>query len=172
MLHSQILTPWNSNNDLDLSTWIWEQPCMQMDFWQFSRNAYICIIPGKLLENHLHAWLFSNPCEQVLKSMKFRGQICPVLLRRKRTFPHWLENSHACKWILVNFPGIIHMSAFWKMVRNPFACMVVLLSMWKGPSQCWKFMESGSESATYLFITKKRDSVLLHLTLPVLGPNW
>ena len=38
----------------DLSLWIWEQPCMQMDFWQFSRNAYICIIHGKLPENYLH----------------------------------------------------------------------------------------------------------------------
>ena len=37
-----------------------------MNFWQFSRNAYICIIPGKLSENHLHAFLFSNPCGQVL----------------------------------------------------------------------------------------------------------
>ena len=44
--------------------------------------------------------------------MKSRGQICPILLRRKRTFSHGLENTHACKWILDNFPGIIHMSAF------------------------------------------------------------
>ena len=38
----------------------------------------------------------------------------------------------------------------WKIVRSPFACMVVLQSMWKGPNPCWNFMESGSESATYL----------------------
>ena len=37
----------------------------------------------------------------------------------------------------------------WKIVRNPFACMVVFQSMWKGPNHCWNFMESGSESATY-----------------------
>ena len=82
-----------------------------MDFWHFSRNAYIYIIPGKLSENNLHAWLFSNPCGQVLKSIKYRRQNCPVILRRKRTFPRGLENNRACDWILVNFPGIIRMSA-------------------------------------------------------------
>ena len=35
--------------------------------------------------------------------------------------------------------------------RNPFACMVVLQSMWKGPNYCRNFMESGSESATYTY---------------------
>ena len=50
----------------DLSTWIGEQPCMQMDFWQFSRNNMYVSIPGKLSEMHLHAWLFSNPCGKVL----------------------------------------------------------------------------------------------------------
>ena len=37
----------------------------------------------------------------------------------------------------------------WKIVRNSFACMVVLQSMWRGPNHCWNVMESGSESATY-----------------------
>ena len=98
MLHSQIRTPWNSNNDQDPSMWIGEQPCTQTDLRQFSRNAYICIIPGKLSENHPHAWLLYNPRGQVPKSIKSRGQICPILLRRKRTFPRGLENNHACKW--------------------------------------------------------------------------
>ena len=38
-----------------LSTWIGEQPCMQMDFRQFSRNNTCVSIPGKLSEIHLHA---------------------------------------------------------------------------------------------------------------------
>ena len=108
MLHSQIRTPWNSNNDLVLSTWIQEQPCMQMDFWQFPRIA------RKFSEIHLRAYLFSNPCEQVLKSIKSRRQICPIILRRKRTFPNGLENNHTCKWLMDNFPGIICMSVFLK----------------------------------------------------------
>ena len=61
---------------------------------------------------HLHAWLFSNPCGQVLKRIKSRGQIRPILLRRKQIFPHGLEKNHACKWILDNFPGLIGMSEF------------------------------------------------------------
>ena len=65
---------------------------------------------------------FSNPCGQVLKSIKYRGQICPILLRRKKTFPHKLENNHACKWILDNFPGIIHTSEFLENCPK-FICM-------------------------------------------------
>ena len=54
-------------------------------------------------ENHLHAWLFSDPCGQVLKKIKSRVQICLILLRRKGTFPSGLENNHACKWIVSVF---------------------------------------------------------------------
>ena len=68
-----------------ISTWIGKQPCMQIDFWQFSRNNTYVRIPGKFF-------------------------------------------------------------------RNPFACMVVLQSMWKGPNHFWNFTESGSESATYLLV--------------------
>ena len=50
----------------DLLPWIGEQKYIQMDFWQFSRNADICVIPGKLSEIHLHAWVFYNPREKVL----------------------------------------------------------------------------------------------------------
>ena len=39
---------------------------MQMDFWQFSSNADKCVLPGKLSEINLHAWLFSNPWGKVL----------------------------------------------------------------------------------------------------------
>ena len=95
---------------------------MQMDFWQFSRKANICIIPGKLSESHLHAWIFSNPCGQVLKSVKSRGQICPILLGRKRTFPCGFKNSHACKLILDNFPGLIHISAYLEICQKSI-CM-------------------------------------------------
>ena len=115
-------------------------------FWQFSRNAYICTIPGKLPENHLHAWLFSNPCGQVLKSIQSRGQICPIPLRRKRTFPCGLENNQTCKWILDNFPGIMRMSAFVENCQK-FICMYGCSEI--HVNHCWNFMESGSESATY-----------------------
>ena len=82
-----ILTTWNFNNDVNLSSWIGEQPCMQMNFWLISRNGDITVISGKLSEIHLHAWFFSNLLEKVLKSIKSTGQISPILLRRKCTFP-------------------------------------------------------------------------------------
>ena len=50
----------------DLLPWIGEQQYIQMDFLQLSRNADICVIPGKLSEIHLHAWWFSNPQGKVL----------------------------------------------------------------------------------------------------------
>ena len=45
----------------------------------------------------------------------------------------------------------------WKIVRSPFSCMVVLQSMWKGHNHCWNFMESGSESATYIISDLSSD---------------
>ena len=33
---------------MDISPWIGEQPSLQMNFWQFSRNTAICVIPGKM----------------------------------------------------------------------------------------------------------------------------
>ena len=109
MLHSQIRTPWNSNNDYDLSTWVGEQPCMQMDFWPFDRNADTHIIPGKMSKIHLHAWLFSNSREKSLFLLKRLRQICPLDLILLRSCPNGLENNHACKWFSDNFPGIINM---------------------------------------------------------------
>ena len=46
---------------MDLSSWIGEQQYIKMDFRRFSRNNRYVSIPGKLSENHLNAWLFSNP---------------------------------------------------------------------------------------------------------------
>ena len=39
---------------------------MQMYFRQFSRNNTYVSIPVKMSEIHFHAWLFSNPCGNVL----------------------------------------------------------------------------------------------------------
>ena len=43
------------------------------------------------------------------------------LKEEKRIFPHGLENNHAWKWILDDFPGIIYMSAFLENCQN-FIC--------------------------------------------------
>ena len=49
-----------------------------------------------------------------------------------------------------------------KIVRNPFACMVVLQSTRKGSNHCWNFMQSGSESATYTKILHPVDPMFPH----------
>ena len=145
MLHSQILTLWNSKNDLDLSTWIGEEPCLQMNFWQFSRNADIHIIPGKLSKIYLYAWLFSNPRGKVLFLLKSMGQICPLDFILLRTCP-----NGEYPWMKIVFWQFSRNNTYVIIpVRSLFACMVVLQSMWRGPNHCCNFMQSGSESATY-----------------------
>ena len=50
----------------DLLPWIWEQRYIVMYIWKFSRCVDIPVNPGKLLEIHFYASLFSNPGEKVL----------------------------------------------------------------------------------------------------------
>ena len=45
--------------------------------------------------------------------------------------------------------------------------MVVLQSMWKGPNHCWNFMESRSESATYVL-----SKPLRYKRLKLLSSMW
>ena len=94
------------------------------------KKTHMSAFLEKLSENHLHAWLFSNPQGKVLKSIKCRGQIFPILLKIKTknksrclcctlrsglhdiptmisTFPCGFETNHACKWISGNIPGML-----------------------------------------------------------------
>ena len=70
-----------------------------------SRNADVCIIPGKLYKIHLYVWLFFSPCGKVPFLLKSMGQISPLDLILLKTCPHGLENNHACKLFSDNFPG-------------------------------------------------------------------
>ena len=74
-----IRTIWNSNNDYDLSLWIGEQQCIQMNFWQFFRNANISVIPGKLWEIHWHTWLFSDRRERSFFFLKVWDRFVPKI---------------------------------------------------------------------------------------------
>ena len=86
-------------------------------------NTYVSI-PGKLSDIHLYVLLHSNPGEKVLKSIKSRGQICPILLRRKRTFPRGLEINHACKLISEKIPGMLTYVLFMESCQKSI-CMHV-----------------------------------------------
>ena len=80
--------------------------CKWILFTIFQEYHIYISIPGKLSEIHLNVLLLYNPGEKVLKSIKSRGQICTILLTRKRTFPQGLDNNPAkmvfWKWISIN----------------------------------------------------------------------
>ena len=44
----------------------------------------------------------------------------------------WRTTMHA-NGLLTIFQECLHMYYSWKIVRKPFACMVILQSMWTGP---------------------------------------
>ena len=51
-----------------------------MLFWQFSNIIIYVKIVGKILDQHLSVWLFTNPGEKVQILVESTGQICPVFL--------------------------------------------------------------------------------------------
>ena len=57
--------------------WIGEQPYTEMLFWQFS-NIFIYVkIIGKILDQHLSVWLFSNLGEKVQFLLKVQDRFIP-----------------------------------------------------------------------------------------------
>ena len=78
-LHSQILTTWNFSTNHDFVPWIGEKLHIGAEFQQFSSNYKNVSVSGKLSEIQSRFPLLSNPRDEVLKCVKTRGQICPVL---------------------------------------------------------------------------------------------
>ena len=108
---------------------------------------------------------FSNPCGQAIKSMKYRGQICPILLGRKGPFHMDGRTTMHANGFQTIFQEYYVYQHSWKIVRNLFACMDVLQSMWKGPNNCWNFMEFGSESATCTLFSLNSNMLVTVLLL-------
>ena len=81
MPHSQILVAWNSNTNLDFVLRIEEEKKLYtgVEFHQFSRNNKHVKMPGKVWEIQFKVLLFSNPEVKVLKCIKIRRKLCPVL---------------------------------------------------------------------------------------------
>ena len=69
-----------------------------------------------------------------------------------RTFSNGFEKTMHADGLLTIFQECLHMYYSWKIVTIPFACMVILQSMWTGP---YKYQIQG----TKLFHTfkKKKD---------------
>ena len=78
-LHSKILATWNFSTNHDIVPWIGDELHIRAEFQEFSRNDKYVRVPGKLSETHSKVPMFSNPGDKVLKCVKTRGQICPVI---------------------------------------------------------------------------------------------
>ena len=99
-----------------------------MLFWQFSNIIIYVKIVGKILDEHLNVWLFSNPEDKVQKRWRTTGQICPVLLTRIWTLSPGLENNDKFKCWSGIFQQSWHIWLCWKIASTTFQCMVVLQS--------------------------------------------
>ena len=92
-----------------------------------------------------HSWnIVRNPFAYMVilqfKSMKSRGPNLSYTFKKKKVLSKWIGEQSCMQMKLY----ICQHS--WKIVRNPFAFMVVLQSMWNCRNHCLNFMESGSES--------------------------
>ena len=77
--HSQILVTWQFCTNHEFVPWNGEKLHIRAEFQQFNRNNMSIRVPGKLSKIHSKVWFVSNPENKVLKGVKTRGQICPVL---------------------------------------------------------------------------------------------
>ena len=74
MFHSDILASLNFNkNKIGLEN-------NHSLFWQFSNIIIYVKIVGKIPDQHLSVWLFSNPGDKVHILVETTGQICPIVL--------------------------------------------------------------------------------------------
>ena len=135
---------------------------------------------GKLSGIHFKVPLFCSTGEKVLKSIKARGNICPVLSIRlspmdQRTMIHG-------NVFVTTFQTCCHSFYSWNIVGTTFQCIVVLQSREKRPYNCWNFMQPGYQNVTQirphkigkivrkcvyisnclgLFVINKRDTIAL-----------
>ena len=120
-----------------------------MLFWQLSNIIIYVKIAGKISDQHLNVWLFSNPGDKVQKRWRPTGQICPVLLTRIWTVSLGLENNHTLKCWPVIFPTTLTYVIKLENCQNNIS--VYGCSPIQGTKfySCWNFMKPGSQTGTY-----------------------
>ena len=137
-----------------------------MLFWQFSNiNIYVKMV-GKILDQHLHVWFFSNPGDKVQRRWRTTGQICPILSTRIWTLSRGLENNNTLKCWFGIFPTIL---TYMIMLEN---CQNNILVYGCSPIQgtrsysCWNLLKPGSQSGTYVlslvFVIIANKNVILN----------
>ena len=125
MSHSDILTTWKSNNNLDLLLWIGKLRYIEMKFKQFSRNNTYVSMSGKFSGIHLNVSLFSNQGEKVLNSIKARGQIFTELFTRIRTFSPAFGNNNTLKCILDMLTYMLFLEYCWNYISKYFCSLIL-----------------------------------------------
>ena len=126
MLHSQILATWNFSTNHDIVPWIGQELHIGAEFQEFSRNYKYVRVPGKLSETHSKVPMFSNPGDKVLKCVKSRGQICPVIYQDIGYCPLDWRTPGLWNGYLTVFQEPWHTHCSWKTVRTPFQRVVFL----------------------------------------------
>ena len=120
-----------------------------MLFWQFSNIILYFKIVGKIPDQHLRVWLFSNPGNNVQILVESTGQICPVVLHLFWTLSPGFENNHTFRCWSGNFPTIL---TYIIVLEN---CQINISVYGCSPIQgtkfnfCWNLMKPGSQSGTY-----------------------
>ena len=83
------------------------KPKTEILFWQFFNiNIYVQVV-GKIPDQHLSVWLFSNPGDKVHILVESMGQICPVVLHIFCTLSPGFENHYKFKCWSGIFPRIL-----------------------------------------------------------------
>ena len=114
----------------------------------------ICVkIVGKISDQHLNVWLFSNPGDKVQKRWRTMGQICSVLSTRIWTLSPGLENNHTLRCWSGIFPAILTYMIRLENSQNNIS--VYRCSPIQGTKfyYCWNLMKPGFQSGTNVFVS-------------------
>ena len=124
MLHSQILATWNSSTNHDIVPWIGDELHIGAEFQEFSRKDKYFRVPGKLPKTNSKVLMFPNPGDKVLRFVKTRGEICPVLKQEIGYCPLDWRTPGLWNGFLTVFQEPWHTCCSWKIVGTPLRCVV------------------------------------------------
>ena len=116
-----------------------------MLFWLiFQHNYYVKII-GKITDQHLNVWLFSNPGDKVQILVESMGQICPLVLHLFWTLSPQLEHNHTFRcWSGIFLTSLTYMVMLENCMNNisVYGCSQNILFLL---GQCLKIKRHFSE---------------------------
>ena len=122
-----------------------------MLLWQFSNIIKYVKIIGKIPDQHLSVWLFSNPGDKVQILVESTGQICPIVLHLFWTSSPGFENTHTTKcWSGIFARILTYMNMLENCQNNisVYGCSAIQETKFYS---CWNFIKPGSQSGTYIF---------------------